>query len=229
VPKRKENADKNSLHPGPALVRAFFDASVEALRFLDSEPGFHLATTVEELMDDEVETIEPEAVAGLFWAKASFETDRLLGEVTYGDREAYINLVVSPRPPLPGAADGYALWEWVAAFGGADPRARGDALVVRTDRVREVVRNLGAVLRDYAGRITTAGRPVIDRLEAGRAERQREWEEQLAKWEAEGVTARAAKAFRARDYRQVVELLESLGPRLSPAARKKLEYARKHL
>jgi hypothetical protein len=95
--------------------------------------------------------------------------------------------------------------------------------------VREVVAGLGAVLRDYAEQIATAGRSVIDRLEAGRAERQREWEEEQAKWEAEGVTARAAKAFRAGDYRQVVKLLESLGPRLSAAARKKLEYARKHL
>jgi hypothetical protein len=208
------------------LVRAFLDAAAQALRFLASEPGFNWETSVVQMTNRGLEPVAPEAITSFFWARGVFATERIAGEVTYGDREAYINLTVSRAAEAPPRLGQFGLWEWCAALGGVDDRASGEQFVLTAGRVREVVTGLAAVLREYAPRIAAAGPDVVARIEAARVRRQAEWDEEQRRDQHRTTAARAAKAFRAGDYQQVVALLEPLGERLTPAERKKLDLAR---
>jgi hypothetical protein len=213
--------------PPPVLVHAFFDASSEAIEFLAHEPGFRSAVAVEQLSDRDVVSVAPEAVTGVFFARRAFSTERLAGEVTYGDRELVVNLTVGPVPPPLAAAGPYALWEWVAALGAQSGGEGAGAWPATATRVRRAVAALGAEFREHAPRIADAGPEVVRRLDAARTMRLAEWVAQEAEWEHRSVAARAAEAFRAADYRSVISLLEPLEDRLTPAERMKLVLARR--
>lgn len=209
------------------LVGAFIDSSMEAVEFLAGEPGFRSAVTVEEMSDDELVTVAPDAVTGFFFARRTFFTTRLAGEVTYDDRDRVINLIVGSSPQSFGVTRQFALWEWVDVLGDSGRLESAEPSPTTANRVKTEVKQLGDVFREYVDRIVAAGPTVIQQLEAARSRRQAEWRAEHAKWEHDSGAARAAEAFRAGDYRRVVCLLESLGDRLTPSEQKKLAIARK--
>jgi len=223
--------------PPPVLVRAFLDASRDALSFLVGEPGFHSAVTVERATDDATVAVAPDAVTGLFWARRNFSTSRLTGAFTYGERELEINLLVGLLPatrwlllPKRGAGP-YGLWEWAAAVGASSLRVDEIHLswCATTERVRTAVAELGAAFRTIAPSIVGAGPDVVQRIETARTQRRAAEKSEHARWEHQNAAARAADAFRAGDYRRVVSLLAPHEASLTPAEQKKLALARKKL
>lgn len=222
------DSDVGLPEPAPVLVRAFVDASLEALQFLVGQSGFRSAVTVEEAAGrDGIEPASPDTVRGVFWVRRTFATTRLTGEMTYGERELVINLIVGPVS-LFGAVGQYALWEWMAALGVSGFES-GGPWPATAARVRAAVATLGAAFREHAPRIAAAGPDLIRRLEDSRASRRAGSAAQHADWAHQNAAARAADAFRAGDYAKVVALLQPIAGHLTPAEQKKLALARKRL
>ena len=225
--------------PPPILVRAFLDASRDALDFLAGQPDFRSTVTVEHLRNDEIVAVAPDAVTGFFWACRTFSTSRLTGTFKYGERELEINLLVgvpSTRGLLAAllaprrGAESYALWEWLAALGTSIPESESSASWCATaERVRTAVATIGTTFRDIAPRIAASSRDVVHRMETARDQRRAAEKAEHSEWEHQDAAARAADAFRAGDYRRVVSLLAPLEASLTPAEKKKLALARKYL
>lgn len=223
------DSDVGVPEPPPVLVRAFLDASLEALQFLAGQPGFRSAVTVEQAAGrDGIEPASPDTVSGVFWVRRTFSTTRLAGEMTYGERELVINLIVGPVS-LPAAKGGYGLWEWIAALGTSAGSESVEPWPATAARVRAEVATLGAAFRELGPRIAAAGSDVIRRIEDARTSRRAEWVGEHAEWAHQDAAARAADAFRAGDYAKVVALLEPIAGHLTPAEQKKLALALKRL
>jgi len=213
----------------PQLLRAFFEASRDAVRCLASEPGFQYEHSVDALTETGARRVtSEETAAGLFFAGARFGTHRVSGEITYGDREFFINMVLAPKTLSARNNGGFALWEWSVAFGLSDARANGDQLVLTPDRVRAVVGDLGAVLTEIWPKVAVAGLDVVATIEAARNQRRQESAEAEAERDHQHLATQAAEAFRNRDYPRVIALLAPITSRLTDAERVKLRLARKY-
>ena len=213
----------------PELVRAFFEAAAAAVQTLAAEPGFRYQSALHAFTRSGMTPVTPEEAAGwVFWAEAKFRTSRIVGEITYGDRELFINMVVGPNRSEADAPH-YGLWEWAAAFGMPDERANGDQLVLSTERVRSLVAGLGEVFARIWPRIAHAAPDVFRSMDDARAKVRQADADAEARRTHERIVSQAAEAFHSRDYRRVVRLLESVENRLTPAERAKLKLARKYL
>jgi hypothetical protein len=212
---------------GPIVVRTFVETATAAVRALGSDPGFRTRTTVEQVCEFGLESVAIERITTVFWVRVMFETDRLTGELTYGDREREINARVGRRVPGENEIIQYALWEWVQGFGEYEPRATNAMFVSRDDRVRAVVADIGGVLTAYASRIADAGALVEEQIRVARAVSQAEFQEENRAQDHARAVAQAAEAFRQHDYRRVITLMEPHTAHLTPAERKKLELARR--
>ena len=213
----------------PQLLRAFFEASRDAVRCLASEPGFKYEHSVDALTETGARRVtSEEAAPGLFFAGARFATNRVTGEITYGDREFFVNMVLAPRTLTARNNQGFALWEWSAVFGAPDPRASGDQLVLTPDRVRAVVGDLGAVLTDIWPKVAAAGADGIAAIQDARAGRRQESTDAESERDHQHRAAQAAEAFRNRDYARVIALLAPITSRLTDAERAKLRLARRY-
>jgi hypothetical protein len=208
------------------LVHTFLDAALRALDILALTSDIRRTVTVEQATEHGFQPTSPDRITNQFWVCASFSTDRLVGELTYGDTEMIIEVMVGVRargakPTL------YSLQEWLLALEVAERRPMGGLFVVRSEHIREIVAGIGAVLAANAAAIAAASASVFARLDEGRAAAQASYEEQLRRENHSRAAARAAEAFRAGDYRRVIALLEPLEGDLTPAERKKLALAKR--
>jgi hypothetical protein len=211
----------------PQLIRVFFDSAALAVQGIANERGFRREAILEVFTPTGMKRVTPEEAGGsIFWANNAFETSRLAGSITYGDRESLINMVVGPKSALIDKQR-YGLWEWANAFGVSDDRASGGSLVVTAERVVSVVSGLGAVFTGIWPRIADAGPSVVARLEAARTRVREASASAQAQRNYEHVVARAGEAFRAGNYIRTIELLESVRERLTPAEHAKLRLAKK--
>jgi hypothetical protein len=217
--------------PPSVLVRAFLDASLDALEFLVEQSGFQSTVTIEQASDAGIVEVAPDVVTGLFWARRGFSTTRLTGTMTYGERELEVNLLVDLVPSERSADGPYGLWEWMAVLGipTSAESVTNPSWCATARRVRTAVAALGVAFRDSAPRIAAADPELVRQLERNRARRWTDDQAEHARVEEQTVVARATDAFRAGDYRRVVSLLAPLEVRLTAAARMKLALARKRL
>lgn len=171
------------------------------------------------------EATTPDALHGFFLAEVEFRTTSLIGELSYGDRELFINTVVSPfgRPLRHG------LWEWADAVGEHTIPPRETQWVTQADRVSDIVRGMAGALTKLADVIATAEDTVVARMTAARAKVRAEQDALWREAEHSGTVRLADAAFRARDWPRVVELLTSVHDLLSPAEMAKLRYAEAQL
>lgn len=223
--------------PLSVLMERFLAAGERALTdALRGEPGLRLQMQLFVMEDGRLRTIvAPSAgdAARALGAAVRFESAELEGELTYGDREQLVNLVVSPRPRLPGAAPYYGLWEWATVYGdaaGVDRAAvNGAILVVQTARLEREVGALAAGLAALRDPIKRADAAAIEQLEAARARVSEEWRAEMQRAAMLGDASRARTAFAAGDHEEVIRLLAPHGDMLGPAARKRLQMAREAL
>jgi len=195
---------------------------------LAGESGFHSETVVKAFTTSGLQIVTPdEAAPWLFWATVQFQTSRIGGELTYGDREFVVNLTIGRTSTPDLDRERYGLWEWAAALGVADPRAGGGQLVLTTAGVQSIVAGIGSVLAAIWPRIATASSDVIASMDTARARVQAEYAEAEARREHDRIVSQAAEAFRLHDFRRVIELLEPLSERLTNAERKRLQLARR--
>jgi hypothetical protein len=226
------------------LVEAFFRSAATTFAFL----GEHDATSAQHLEIWDGTDWTAIRAADLpdnvfFLARGEYTGPGWRVRVEYGDREYLINTILEitdggsrsvlsslwnrfGRRPQPA---GYSLWEWIEAVGGAAAGASHAGGADSAEQVTAAVTEMGDALRTYLSVILRDRATLIPRVRARRDQRMQEWKEQDRLDRDRRIAAEAAEAFRRRDFRRAVDLLEPLELRLSGSDRKKLDYARKRL
>jgi hypothetical protein len=226
------------------LVEAFFRSAAEAFAFLRE----HDATAAQHLeMWDGTDWTAIRAAElpdnVFFLARDEYTARGWRVRVEYGDREYLINTILEirdggslsvlsslwnrfvrrPSPPR------YSLRELIEADGGEAAGASHDWGADSAEQVKAGVREMGDALRTYLSVILRGRATLVPRVRARRDQRMQEWKEQGRLDRDRRIVAEAAEAFRRRDFRRAIDLLEPLELRLSGSDRKKLDYARKRL
>jgi hypothetical protein len=211
-------------HPS-TLVRAFLASATLEFGPLTGARGTHWSVRVEHSTSLGLEEVEPENITGFFFATATFAGSRVAGEITFGDREYVVNTVLGPV----SNSERYGLWEWADALGRSSLVPRDTGFVTDVERMRAIVVAMAAAVRELEGAIAAASPAVVERIESARALVQERFRARLHEDDHRRASAAAAEAFRARDFRRVVTVLEAVKDMLTPAEREKLAYAKRHL
>ena len=205
------------------LAHAFIASATSELARLVAEPHARWSVRVEHLTEQGVVEVPPDRITGFFFLTASFANRYVAGRLTFGDRDYIVNTVLGP------ASSGleYGLWEWADALGSPDIVPRDTAFVMTVDRLEAIVAAMADAVTELQAAISSASPAVVERIEHARAMEQAELEARYRADDHRQLSAAAAEAFRTRDYRRAVQLLERIDELLTPAERQKLEYARR--
>ena len=125
-------------HPSSLLVSTFFRSANAAFQPLVSEPTAQWVCRVRQLTRRGLELTTPEEVQGFFLAGCEFRLTDIAGEITYGDREVFINATARAT----SHAERYGLWEWAGAIGLPDLVPRATDIVVQLDRIEDIVNQM---------------------------------------------------------------------------------------
>src|SRR5579872_2593047 len=206
--------------PTADRIRAFFDTALKQLG-----PHGAVATEVVEYTSRSgSKVVAPDQVKGLFTASVALSAPAVVAEVTYGDRELLIMAAASPRLP---SWDMFGLWEWQTAAGRPSSTAVDDMNVIRVDVVRRVTDRVCAALLELLPVITSADPKLREHMEGARALAQQAWQVESRDREHRAAMEKAADAFRAGRFAEVVSLLEPFRDIFTPAERAKYEYAKR--
>jgi hypothetical protein len=176
-------------------------------------------STAEGLVD-----VAPDQITGWFWAVWRVETEQLDAEVAFGDREWALSVAAAP----PGTALEFQLWEWCEiATTPALLRSGDGQFCDTTERLQRELHRHANALQSLTLRIHAGEPRDIACLRDARVKRKESWvaadrEDQHAR-----VRADADIAFRAGDFRRVIQLLGPFSDLLTPAERAKLTLAGK--
>lgn len=205
------------------LAHAFIASSTSEFARLVAEPDAHWSVRVEHLTERGLVEVAPARITGFFFLTASFANRRVVGRLTFGDREYDVNTVIG------SASRGleYGLWEWADALGSPDLVPRDTAFVMSVNRLEAIVAAMADAVSELQTAISSASPAVIERIEHARAMAQAEFEACNRADDHRRLSAAAAEAFAARDYRRAVQLLETIDEMLTPAEQKKLAYAQR--
>ena len=205
------------------LVHAFIASATSGFARLVEAPGAHWALRVEQVTDQGIVEVSPARITGLFFLTASFANRLVAGRLTFGDREYDVNTVLGPA----SAGLEYGLWEWADALGSPDLVPRDTSFVMTVDRLEAIVAAMADAVSELQAAISSASPAVVERIEHARMLVQAQFEAGSRAHDHRRLSAAAAEAFHAGDFRRAVQLLEKIDELLTPAERKKLEYARR--
>jgi hypothetical protein len=186
-------------------------------------PGARWSLRVEHLTEQGVVEVSPASITGFFFLTASFANRLVAGRLTYGDREYDVNTMLGPAP----SGVEYGLWEWADALGSPDLVPRDTSFVMSVDRLEAIVAAMADAVSELQAAISSASPAVLERIEHARTLVRAQDEARHRTDDHRRLSAAAAEAFRAGDFRRAVQLLEKIDELLTPAERQKLEYARR--
>jgi hypothetical protein len=146
--------------------------------------------------------------------------------VVYHGRSSYeVDVEITPGDARYGGEPPFTLADLAALCDRQELLPAGFLQASTSDAVRSVVARAAELVRECGDRVLRTDPFELRRLTVLRSERaQREGLER----KLSAVRAAAASAWRERDYRRVEELYRSIEPHLTPAERKKLDYAYTH-
>jgi hypothetical protein len=206
------------------LVQCFFDEAEGAFGpWLRERDGRLTRDLTHANRAGKLERTTPGQIHGFFSAVVDFETPRILGSLTFGDRELGVDAVATPR----GRPERHGLWEWAHAIARPDLVPHNTDFVLQLDRMSDIVRRFADAMRELEGVIAEAAPDTLARLAADRTLRQAAQEAEWREAEHRGTVRIANDAFKRCDWRRAAELLESVEDRLSRAELAKLAYARR--
>ena len=207
------------------LVKSFFASATSAFAPLLSSPRTRWSVHLAHSTRDGIADVLPDAITGFFFATATFANVNVAGNITFGDREYLVNTVLGPAS---GSAR-YGLWEWADALEQPHLVPRDTSFVMDAERLRTIVTAMANAVRVLEGPIAASSPTVIGRIEQARSLLREQSQARMREDDHRRASAEAGEAFRARDYRRVVKLLEAVEGLLTPAERDKLAYARRNL
>jgi hypothetical protein len=159
---------------------------------------------------------------GFFLASGEFQTPKVIGEITFGDKELFINTVISPN----GRPLRHGLWEWADATGHPELVPRNTDFVTQAERLQRIVREMARAVLELADVVALADAHTVQRMAAARAVAQSAFDARCREAEHRGTVRIASEAFRQKNWPRVIELLASIEDRLTRSESAKLRYAR---
>jgi hypothetical protein len=208
-----------------ALVKSFFASASSAFAPLVSSPRAKWSVHLAHSTADGISDVSPDAITGFFFATATFANVNVAGDLTFGDREYLVNTVLGPA----SSSARYGLWEWADALEQPHLVPRETAFVMDAERLSNIVTAMANAVLVLEAPIAAPSQTTIARIEQARSVLQEQFRARLREDDHRRASAEAGEAFRVRDYRRVVKLLEAVEGLLTPAERDKLAYARRHL
>jgi hypothetical protein len=207
------------------LVESFLASATSEFSTLVAATGASWSVSLEHSRKTGLVPVAPEDIAGFFFATGAFDTSRVAGKITFGDREFYINAVLGPsRGP-----ERYGLWEWADALGYPDLVPRETDFVLTVPRLEAIVAEMARAVGSLEAMIVSAPATIVAGMDEARRVVQASFQARLAQDDHRRVSSAASVAFSERDFVRVVALLLPFELVLTPAERKKLAYARAHL
>ena len=215
-------SDRNQIST-PQLVHQFLEQATDSFEpWVSAQSGTWSTKLIHANREGHLEETTPEELYGFFLASGEFRTPSLFGEITFGDREYFINTVVGSARD----SNRHGLWEWADACDRSDLVPRNTDFVLQSERLTTIVREMASGLRELAPAISAADPKLITRMAAARAVVQSAHDAKLREMDHADAVSRANSAFRHKDWQRVIDLLASVRDRLSPAELAKLAYAR---
>jgi hypothetical protein len=208
------------------LLDHFFSACESKLRFLEQRHGFSYLSGVAEYRNNS-KIIRPwhgQDVPENFLALTRYERGDLAIEILYGDKEFTVESYVYYGP-----VRRYALNEVLNAARKKPRGKTGNWGVTRPGLIDEMISNVALNLEAHHKTLLEPGDKLLERITTIR---DMQLEQAVRRHFAETIktlSMLAAKAYRERDYRQVVEMLEPYKEYLPSAELKKLQLAKKQL
>jgi len=202
-------------------IRAFLDAAAARLRS-HGEVTWQIADFTAR---GSSKAASPEDVKGLFTATVTLTALRLVSELAYGDKESMVMIVAGPRQP---GWHMYGLWEWEAATGRPNSDSEQHSLI-HVEAVRRAVDRACTALETLMPAIEAADAGVREIMDGARALRTEAWMIRERDDHHRIAIEKAADAFRARRFAEVVALLEPFADIATPAERARVDYARRHV
>ena len=206
------------------LVNAFLATAAADFARLVRGPGASWSVLVEHATHTGIVPVAPERITGFFFVTATFANELVAGDLTFGDREYFVNAVLGPTK----STARYGLWEWEDALGYPKLVPRDTSSVLTIPRLADIVAGMARGVTALQESIAGAPDEVFDRIERARAEVQASFRAELREDDHRRAAAAAAAAFRMRDYQRVIESLAPFTDVLTRAERDKLAYARRH-
>lgn len=205
------------------LVNAFLTSATSEFASLVAGSDASWSVRVEHSTVRGLVPVAPEDITGFFWITCAFETPRISGRITYGDKEFDIETELGPTR----GTERYPLWQWAYALGRPEV-VPATGWVMTVDRLERIVSGFARATLALSDDVARADPAIIERIERERREAQAASEERDARDDHRRASAAAAEAFAKRDFDRVVKLLTPFEAVLTPAERKKLHYARTH-
>jgi len=208
------------------LAGAFVAAVGSHFAALEKTYALHRSLTVEVLGPRGLVVVEPDQIGDRFFLISLVLASQTLAvTLTYGDAEDDLQCLIA-RPDLERT---YALWEWLDALDERQALSDEGGWVLSADRVERVVALYDSLLEHVLPAALSASADLLRRLDENAEHRYAEEQRSLAEAEHRSLAARAAEAFRRRDYVAVVQALSAVPVELTPAEQAKLKYARRKL
>jgi hypothetical protein len=186
-------------------VLGFAGAAEEAFRFLSSY-GFRLQNSDATIL----RYVSERVFLNVYHGRSSYELGIEVGLLQSGDC----------------SDQGYPLGAFVGLTDQQEAARLRYFMTTKPEEVRVGLQRLAGQVKQWVERALVGDETVFAELR----QHQQEWSKKYAAEVLAGqVRPKAEEAFRARDYKRVVEFLSKIEHELTPAERQKLEYARRHI
>lgn len=214
--------------PVEALLRSFFSECERCFRFLEERHGYSFFCGLVEYKNN-YKIIRPinlkgPSVEGPFTAVTRYEKNHRAIEITYSSGQFSIEAHAFYNP-----IDRYALSEIMAAARKPESRLEGDWGINDDMLIQDTIGALANHLEKHAQIILKPTEKLLNRAMTIRHQRLEQAIRQKHQSNIEMACRNAAKAFRQKDYRKVIQLLEPYKRYLKRSELKKLERAKKYL
>lgn len=148
------------------LVRLFLDEATAAFEpWVLAHGGQWSVDLTHANHQGHFERTTPDQLYGFFLASGEFRTPRVIGEITFGDKEFFINTVISPN----GRPLRHGLWEWADAVARPELVPRNTDFVTQPSRLQRIVREMASGVRELADVVALADTDTLQRMAAARA------------------------------------------------------------
>ncbi len=208
------------------LLRCFFSECERNFRFLEERYGYHFICGLAEYQKNYkiIKPLNDQKIYDSFSAITRYEKEEHAIEIVYGNEQFLIEAYTFYNP-----YDRFELSEILTAARRNDEELNGDWGVTNPDLIQKTIKRLANNLQSHARIVLDPKAKLLERAMTIRNTRLEQAIRQKHSDSIENACKDAASAFRKKDYRRVVQLLEPHKGYLKKADIKKLERARKSL
>ncbi|TGM98985.1 hypothetical protein [Leptospira dzoumogneensis] len=211
--------------PFPELVEYFYSAVEKNFLFLSIDLGFQEGERIIDVGKGN-STYDKATFPQNIWIFSASKKYELKGEsfeISYGDRESFIQIIYEKGKTK------YALWQIYEAMGIERTVISGSQFVLNTAFMEKILSDIALGLKKNISNILPISKNTEKIIQANVERIQLEWKLKEESREIETAIEQAANAFREKNYFKVVAILSKYEGKLRPAQQMKLAYCRKHL